>query len=413
MKGFIHGLIATFIALITTITAVGAIPGGVSAQSTPSTSSGGWTIASEKKIEVDGEPVTRSPDGRWLAGIGPDKNFCVWKISSLKASCSKTIEGIEPPSIRWSPDSSAVAFTLYAARYLIDSDIYVFDVTTGKLSDITDDGVEGTLSLADPDPAKGAVDIDVYPAWSPDSQSLVFARTNWNANNRATTLASVGRDGGKVTTLQLISPTEPLVMISPMFWLKDDSIVFSVWHADIANGQNGVWKRQKSGTLKELVKGTVADEIPMPVVTSVTADGHYATITSYIRQSQFSSSPDTPIYFLVDLRAGKATPLATGSSSRETFVNIPGRLSASGDMLIYGVRDAKGNQSLAVLTPGLGAVPTLIPFDQSIAPPAAINGVEIANDDTVYVSTRAANTADAVGTGGSNSGVILTLTSSG
>jgi len=125
----------------------------------------GWRVADERRLAIDGEPVTLSPDGRWVAGRGPEQEFCVWEIETLDAVCDGQDLAIRPESIAWAPDSSAVAFALEAAKFLIDSDIYVFEVADRELNNLTDDGIEEVDLLGD--------DVDAVEFYQPDEENIV------------------------------------------------------------------------------------------------------------------------------------------------------------------------------------------------------------------------------------------------
>src|SRR5690606_36459546 len=86
---------------------------------------------------------------------------------------------IDHTSVTWSPDSTALAWSLDAARLMRDSDIYVFDVHSGQITNLTD--AEPTdkdaVSLMDDDVSGLALDVDLYPSWSADGERIYFART--------------------------------------------------------------------------------------------------------------------------------------------------------------------------------------------------------------------------------------------
>ena len=81
--------------------------------------------------------------------------------------------------IAWSPDGSMLAYTgkpLTGTEYAVstDSDIFVYDVATGKTQNICK-----PLSLADgatsyPHPNLPFVGYDKYPVWSPDGSKIAF-----------------------------------------------------------------------------------------------------------------------------------------------------------------------------------------------------------------------------------------------
>lgn len=95
--------------------------------------------SSATPVEVDGFPLSLSPDGSLLAGMGADgRQFCVWDIDRLESRCDGDLPDlVEVRSIAWSPDSTAVAFSLGVLNRLTDSDLYIFDAVTGTLDNLT------------------------------------------------------------------------------------------------------------------------------------------------------------------------------------------------------------------------------------------------------------------------------------
>lgn len=357
-----------------------------------------WTIASSRDIKVKGQPVTISPDGKWIAGPGADKDFCVWDVATLEATCGGKDLAIQSETIRWAPDSSAVAFSLEAAKYFIDSDIYVFDVKRGKLEDLTEDGLEGPVKLGRT-PGTGPVNLDIFPAWSPDSTKLLFARSDWNSETRGTTLMTIAREGGDAQPLFVLAPPEPLIIYSPMFWLADDSILFSVWRPDSNDGQNGVWLREASGKLTHILKGDATSKVPMPAITSVSPDGNLATVTSALKQSQFGSNARSGIYFALDIQSRQLVDVPKPADSPSAFVSLPARISDDGNTTAYVVRD--GDSQRIAIESIQGDAPTYLPFDQVIGPSGYTSGLELVAGNTLFIPTNGSVSGTAV---------ILTLT---
>jgi TolB protein len=84
--------------------------------------------------------------------------------SSLKQRTNAVGNSTQP---KWSPDGTKIAFT--SNRDGHDYEIYVKDITTGKVSQLTDNFE---------DPRGFAPEIqDVAPVWSPDGTKIAFART--------------------------------------------------------------------------------------------------------------------------------------------------------------------------------------------------------------------------------------------
>ena len=43
----------------------------------------GWEVAEVVPVALDGSPITLSPDGSFIAGIGVDAGFCIWSVPDL------------------------------------------------------------------------------------------------------------------------------------------------------------------------------------------------------------------------------------------------------------------------------------------------------------------------------------------
>ncbi len=46
-----------------------------------------WSITGTRDIQVEGRPLVLSPDGEWIAGLGRDEDFCVWKVATFAPAC--------------------------------------------------------------------------------------------------------------------------------------------------------------------------------------------------------------------------------------------------------------------------------------------------------------------------------------
>ena len=141
----------------------------------------------------------------------------------------------------WAPDSSAVAFYLDVAVRFVDSDVYLYEIADRTVVNLTDDGFEGSLLDAEDVPG------DLVPTWSPDSSELAFARSTVTEEG-GTTLMRVSRDGGEATEIVTVPGDEQLAVWTAMYWLADDTIVFSVLGPDPDNPANGIWRVGADGS---------------------------------------------------------------------------------------------------------------------------------------------------------------------
>src|SRR5690606_15648635 len=90
---------------------------------------------------------------------------------------------LDPASISWSPASDALVFAERSAQYLVDSDIWRFEIATGELTNLTDDGVGGGLPIISSEDDTEEFLVDLVPAWSPDGATIAFSRFTFGADD--------------------------------------------------------------------------------------------------------------------------------------------------------------------------------------------------------------------------------------
>ncbi|MBA2277163.1 MAG: PD40 domain-containing protein [Chloroflexia bacterium] len=371
--------------LLIVMTVAGVLPVAAQEASPAATPAGddaaGWRVVEERAIAVDGEPVALSPDGQWLAGLGPEREFCVWEVESLDAACDGEGLAIRPESIVWAPDSSAVAFSLNAAIYLIDSDVYVFEVAAGELRNLTDDGLDEVNLIGDD--TEGPILIDDVPAWSPDSQSLVFARTRWDPEGRrGTVLARIERDGGEPETLFSVDLNLPFAVYFPIWWLEGDRLLYSVLLPDLDDKRNGLWTAglDASGA-RQLLPGDSAAAVPAPWVTDVAPDGRFATAYSRANQGRFAGEGNA--FYRLDIETGEPEPVLTGEEP-EMRITIPPTLSPDGETLLFAVAGS-GDVVLAAQNIKRGATSVLTGAIELRGDGTLFGGLDWAENDTVLI----------------------------
>jgi hypothetical protein len=265
------------------------------------------------RVEISGFPLSLSPDGAWIAGLDPEgRAFCVWNVDSMEPVCDGELPDlVEVTSLTWSPDSTAVTFSLGSVNRLMDSDIYVFETGSGALHNLTDDDVDDTgadkVTLITPQ--ANPVAIDRFPAWSPDGQSLLFARTLWgDPDTPGVTLMTIARSGGDPEELFPIEDAAPLSIVGPMTWRHDGSFLFSTRHPDPRHEMNAVWTIGSDGTRTRLLDGTAGSGITEPVIADITSDGTTASVYSRLNLLESLGRPESEIFFHVDLKTGTITP---------------------------------------------------------------------------------------------------------
>lgn len=339
----------------------------------------------QRPIDIKGELVALSPDGRWIAGTDEDDAFCVWAVETLESTCEGEELRIRQETISWAPDSSAVAFTLKAIEFLIDSDLYVFEIEDETLRNLTDDGREGDVLREQPDEA---VPIDDVPAWSPDSTELVFARTSWGSEERTTTLMRIARAGGDPKPVASLRATAPFQIYTPMTWLDDDRLLYSVIGQDLENDQNGVWIVGIDGSnSRQIIPGSATADVPAPWIVDVAPDGRTVSILSQTRWTQFARKED--IFFLLDLETEELAPVRTGEPGAQ--IVTPPRFSPDGSALIYAMSGESEDADEVVLLDIATANQTVLEEGIVLGGAAStfailIRGIDWADSNTLLLS---------------------------
>ncbi len=180
----------------------------VSAQEAP------FTLANEVTVEIElssSAPAMLSPDGTQFAVFGFSE-ICLYAVSFSEmlepAFCASLPESrrFAPESIRWAPDSSALVFTESSLRFAIDGDIWLLDVTTQQIHNLTEDEDENreqtsgfNFNFSETYP------LDIAPSWSADSQSVLFVRYTGGTEMITADLMSIDRTGENLQVLQELS----------------------------------------------------------------------------------------------------------------------------------------------------------------------------------------------------------------
>ncbi len=137
-----------------------------------------------------------APNGEHFAHLNRNE-LCIYPTNaSLDAGqcvpIPEDLRRIDMDVVRWSPDSASLAFTSDFFRFLLDSDIWIFDLETNTFTNLTDDG---DYRVALDDIASGEGWIDVTPQWVGDD--IYFLRYASNeAGNVVPNVMRIARTGG-------------------------------------------------------------------------------------------------------------------------------------------------------------------------------------------------------------------------
>jgi hypothetical protein len=324
------------------LTLVATASTSIAVAQTPEPSTGtdltAWAVSDQQGIAVNGEPVSISPDGNWLAGPGENDDFCIWSLPDLEPSCDGEELRPQPESIAWAPDSSAVAFSQDAPRFLIDSDITVFDVESKQLDNLTDvPGEERRVPLGSS--GDEVFVADIMPVWTADSSTILFIRSEFGAGLGNTVIMSLDVTSGEVSNYFLVAPTIWFSVYTPMFIEPDGSLLISVGNPDPDNQQNGIWRIAPGGSRIDRVFDPETQAWRAGVtISDVATDGSYALLLSMTALS-FSDPAESP-YALLDLATGELTGIFEVDSAMpwQSIFGYP-HFAGDGTGLIYATRD--------------------------------------------------------------------------
>lgn len=281
-----------------------------------------WRITTTREIDVDGEPLILSPDGQWLAGIGPeDDSICVWDVETLAPTCAGEGLRIVPfpmsPSLVWAPDSSAVTFIDGTAQLVEPTEVMLFDVASGELSNLTNVG------------PRGGEPIFLGTAWTADSRRIVystFSEIGW-----------IDHISGELGQVPLGDQLSGAFIGWPIVVTPDDTVIFRLERAGDDEHVAGIWRIELDGS--NLRKLYVEDDIApskSPVLLRVTADGDFASILSI---EALGRNYLDNVFYLAELDDGEVTHLAIDGSR---YVLGPPVFSPSGSFaLVHGGEDPR------------------------------------------------------------------------
>lgn len=364
---------------------------------TPNESAADIEVLQRREVAIpSGRIFSMSPDGQSF-GVIEGNRMCVYGVDSLKRGpCAELKTGrMDTRSFAWSPDGTRLAFTEDIFRFFRESDIWVMDISSGELTNLTDDEVEGGM----PKSQDARANLDYVPTWSPDGTEILFGRTPMErsgAEDRVrfaskTELYRIPADGsGEARKVLTLPGSQALGLWHSMQWLEDGrTIMYSVAYPQRDHPDNGLYIAPLDGGSPRKVLASSPDE-GFPVLVGYSAQNGVALVYYPLLLAQYSPTRQD-IYRLLDVETGKTQPVKAPSEQvGDYFGPFNVVLSPDGTKLLYTYRNRQsqfvlvardvdgGPEKVLDKRSGTGAYGV---FDVR-------QGLDWASNNTIYVSNE-------------------------
>ncbi len=359
-------------------------------------------------LTVDGGQVLGgSPDGTMVAVLEQRVSLCIVEIATQQQLSCAPLEERQitprPEDVVWSPDGTRIAFTELGFILGTDSDLWVMDVASGDLTNLTDDGFEGVILSLDSSEAD-LVSIDASPAWTPDGQFISFGRSGWaNGASTGTVLARVPAAGGPVEELAQVSDTEPGVLFHRSAWSPDGTTLYFTYSPALADDPlRGLWTYSAdTGAVAPLALSD-GSRVGAPALLQVSPDESQLLV--WYPQVFLGSEIADPLIRLVDTATGDvSTPELPPPDQATLPARIVATFSPDGQSLLFLLVPRGNVGQLWVSDPVTGEATRVVDgienakLDPRLAPNWSANGTVIVGllDGSVAITTITGGGMDA------------------
>lgn len=270
-----------------------------------------------------------APNGEIFAYLQREE-ICIYTIAGVEQNCipfDPQFKGLEPDSIRWSPDSRYLVMISDFFRLLIEPDLYVIDLEAGKMTNITNDRVL-EFEMGNQDEFAGM--IDVAPRWY--GEYIYFIRYTQNAGVFSPPMLwRIKADGSDAERVGTFTALERFSIYA--FAISPDSskVAYNFFVPGSNNPQNGVWISDLGGRNAEQLASL--PQYLTPWTLEFSPDGRYV-----LTNAGFSGRGSEPEQSSVRVIAVADRQLIQISDT--LFVTGAG-WSPTGSALVYTVRDPK------------------------------------------------------------------------
>jgi Tol biopolymer transport system component len=301
---------------------------------------------------------------------------------------------LEITDISWSPDSTMVAFGERPYMTFRDGDLWTMDARSGELINRTDDGYEGVVPFLDEPEEDGPVDVDVLPRWSPDSSAIAFSRSTVTGPDDPTSseLWTLDLATGESRPIARVAEDEIGVLYFNLAWAPDgDTIYATVMHRETHHPENGIWAYDvESGEGEQIVAAGELFGGAAPAVMAVSPDNDYLSIYYPELIAQFAFEEGG--YALFDLERGEIVelPVPEALESETPVLTLMPGFTPDGASVIYGVRRYESPVGSIVrldLASGEADIIAELPDDARPIPASLFEGIRTAANGSAFVLT--------------------------
>lgn len=287
------------------------------------------TTVTVDALHLPADDAFLSPDGNHIAAIHQNQ-ICLFTSAGLQERCAtfQSHGGLDPNSVRWSPDSTRLVMTEDYFQRFLNPDIWVLDTATGAFTDLTDDR------------AAIAANIDVAPRWSHDGTQILFLRLRGDGANKHADLFTISARGGTPTTIGALQPGGDVA--GALDWSADGTHIAYTAKLAPDDPAFGVWVANRDGSAPRHV-------LPKPPVTEVafSADDRYvAALDVTLQQYATGGQPSTRVVRVAD---GGTLPVDPDNAALWTAWSSTGSALAS---IVRNVRDPARSGVYLTAQPG-------------------------------------------------------------
>lgn len=273
-------------------------------------------LTDARRIELPGARIlSMSPDGSSIAAVRPAVGYargelCAFAVATLaERACASVADlgsTLRIEDVTWSPDGAFLAYTANAFQTFRDGDLWLMDVATGEVTNLDDDGFEGSIPFGQDAPGP-TISVDVAPTFTPDGRFVTFSRSTFQGGIRlGNDIASVPVDGGPPRHLADVSE-DVGIAYHGMAWAPDGSALYYSHHGtDAQDPRNGIWRVAADGSGARLLAGLTDHEIGAPAVAKMSPTGD-RLLAWYPMSAMRMSGLDA--LAIVDTGTGEVTPL--------------------------------------------------------------------------------------------------------